>query len=479
MSVGNRDQAVVLGGSVAGLLTASVLADSYRSVVVVERDVLPSQPDHRRGVPHGRHAHGLLPSGLRLVEELLPGFTAEAVARGALLGDILGNCRWYLHGALLRQAVTGLTALSASRPLIETGIRDAVRRRSNVTFLDGHDVAGITTTPDRRRVVGARVTSRHAKNSAPADRNGENGTVADRHGEGGAMADRNGEAGAGAGGGERLLPADLVVDCTGRASRAPRWLAELGYAPPGEDVVGIDLSYATRVFAMPAGPFGDDLFVAVTRYPGQRRSGIAHRLEGGRALVTLAGVLGERPPADLEAFTEYAHTLAVPDLYEIIRAGTPAGDGATFRCPTYVRRRFEGLDFPSGFLVLGDAACAFNPVYGQGMAVAAAAAVALRDHLREPGGPDPLQFFAAQSRLLDAPWALAAGADLALPGVTGPPLPPSPLTGDYLAALQHAAAQDAELAAAFIRVTALVDPPSALMSPAVRARLDERQWAST
>jgi 2-polyprenyl-6-methoxyphenol hydroxylase-like FAD-dependent oxidoreductase len=470
MSGGNGDQAVVLGGSVAGLLTASVLADSYRSVVVVERDLLPPQPDHRRGVPHGRHAHGLLPSGLRLVEELLPGFTAEAVARGALLGDILGNCRWYLHGAMLRQAVTGLTALSASRPLIETGIRDAVRRRSNVTFLDGHDVAGITTTPDRRRVVGARVTSRL----------GENGAAAGRLGENGAAAGRLGENGAETGGGERLLPADLVVDCTGRASRAPRWLAELGYAPPGEDVVGIDLSYATRVFAMPAGPFGDDLFVAVTRYPGQRRSGIAHRLEGGRALVTLAGVLGERPPADLEAFTEYARTLAVPDLYEIIRFGTPVGDGATFRCPTYVRRRFERLaDFPSGFLVLGDAACAFNPVYGQGMAVAAAAAVALRDHLREPDGPDPRQFFAAQSRLLDAPWALAAGADLALPGVTGPPLPPSPLTGDYLAALQHAAAQDAELAAAFIRVTALVDPPSALMSPAVRARLDERQRAST
>jgi len=441
MSVRDRDRAVVLGGSVAGLLTASVLADSYKSVVVVERDVLPSHADHRRGVPHGRHAHGFLPSGLRLIEELLPGFIAGLVAQGALVGDILGNCRWHLNGCLLRQSVTGLTALSASRPLIETAIRNAVRRRPNVTVLDGNDIVGISTTPDRRRVVGARVTSRRGE-------------------------------------GSRVVPADLVVDCSGRASRAPRWLADLGYTPPDEDVVGIDLSYATRVFAMPAGPFADDLFVATTRFPGQRRSAIAQRLEGGRAMVTLAGVLGERPPADLESFTAYARTLAVPDTYEIVRAGTPLGDPATFRCPTYVRRRFERLaDFPAGFLVAGDAVCAFNPVYGQGMTVAAATATALRDHLRASDSPGPLQFFAAQSLLLDVPWALAVGPDLALPGVTGPALPPSPLTGDYLARLQQAAVHDAELAAAFIRVTSLVDPPSALLSEEVRARLDQRQQA--
>jgi len=439
MSVSDRNRAVVLGGSVAGLLTASVLADSYHSVVVVERDVLASHPAHRRGVPHGRHAHGFLPSGLRLIEELLPGFAAGLVAQGALEGDILGNIRWYLNGGLLRQATTGLTAISASRPLIETEIRNAVRRRANVTVLDGYDIVGIATTPDRRRVVGARVTSCHGE-------------------------------------GSRVLPADLVVDCSGRASRAPRWLTALGYAAPDEDVVGIDLSYATRVFAMPAEAFGDDLFVATTRFPGQRRSGIAQRLEGGRAMVTLAGVIGERPPVDLESFTAYARTLAVPDTYEIVLAGTPLDDPATFRCPTYVRRRFERLtDFPAGFLVVGDAACAFNPVYGQGMTVAAATATALRDRLRAPDSPDPLEFFATQSRLLDAPWALAAGADLALPGVTGPALPPSPLTGEYLARLQRAAVDDAELAAAFIRVTSLVDPPSALLSDEVRARLDRWQ----
>jgi 2-polyprenyl-6-methoxyphenol hydroxylase-like FAD-dependent oxidoreductase len=424
------ERAVVLGGSVAGLLAARVLADSYDSVVIVERDVLPSGTAQRRGVPQGRHVHGFLPSGLRLVEEMLPGFTAGLVTKGAVLGDILGNVRWYLQGQLLRQADIGLPALSASRPLIEGAIREAVLRRDNVAVLDRHDIVGLWAGEDRRRIVGARVTGTDGQ-------------------------------------GSRLLPADLVVDASGRGSRAPRWLADLGYAAPGEDVVGIDLSYSTRVFEVPDEVFRGAVFVATTRFPGQRRSAIAQRLEGGLALVTLAGVLGERPPADLPAFEEYARTLPVPDTYEIVRAGTPVGEAAAFRCPTYVRRRYERLtDLPAGFLVLGDAACAFNPVYGQGMTVAASTTMALRD------GVGPREFFATQSRLLDAPWALAAGADLAQPGVTGPALPPSPLTGDYLARLQCAAVHDADLAAAFIRVTALVDPPSALLAEPVRARVE-------
>jgi 2-polyprenyl-6-methoxyphenol hydroxylase-like FAD-dependent oxidoreductase len=435
MPVNVQDRAVVLGGSVAGLLAASALAGRYTEVVIVERDVLPSRVEHRKGVPQGRHVHGFLPSGLRLVEELLPGLTAGMVAEGALLGDILGNVRWYLNGQLLRQAPTGLVALSASRALIEAAIRDAVRSRPNVTVLDGWEVVGLCATDDRRRVTGARVTSRH-------------------------------------GAGSRVLPADLVVDATGRGSRLSRWLVGLGYAPPPEDVVAIGLSYATRVFAMPPDPFGDDIIVATARFPGQRRSAIAQRLEGGRVMVTLAGVLGERPPGDLAEFISYARSLPVPDTYRIVRAGEPAGDAFLFRCPTYVRRRFERLtDLPAGLLAIGDATCAFNPVYGQGMTVAAATAMALRDEVRTPGGIDPARFFATQSRLLDAPWALAAGADLAQPGVTGPALPPSPLTGDYLARLQRAAADDAELATAFLRVTSLVDPPAALLADAVRERV--------
>ena len=435
MSNARRDRAVVLGGGMAGLLAARVLADEFASVTIVERDSCPTTFAQRRGVPQGHHTHGLLPLGQQIAEELLPGITNELITAGAVPGDILDNVRWFLNGRQLRQTVTGLTALSASRPLLEGMVRRRVEALSNVTILDGHDIVGLSPSADRGRIASVRVTSLY-----------------------GAMS--------------RILPADLVIDATGRGSRTPPWLAELGYAEPEEDRVGIDLTYASGVFELVPEVFGDDIVVVTGRYPGQLSGGVMQRLERGRVLVTLVGVLGKRPPVDPQGFCGYAQGLAAPDTYELVRSARPLGDAVAFRVPTYIRRRYERLtEFPAGLLVVGDAACSFNPVYAQGMSVAAAQAVALRSELRQGGEPDAQRFFGAVSRILDAPWALAVGPDMALAGVTGPNLPPSPLTPEYLANLQLAATQDADVAAAFVRVTSLVDPPSALLRPELARRI--------
>jgi 2-polyprenyl-6-methoxyphenol hydroxylase-like FAD-dependent oxidoreductase len=435
----HREHALVLGGSITGLLTARVLADHYARVTIVERDRLPSTVEHRRGLPHCQHVHGMLPKGLQSVEQLLPGFTRRVVSAGGLAGDILGNARWYLNGRMLRQTETGLTALSASRPLLEVAIRERVRALANVTVLDGHDIAGLCASATGERITGATVTGRT---------------------------------------GRRTVHADVVVDATGRGSRTPRWLAELGYEPPRADRVVIDLSYSTGLFQAPDGLLGDDLIVVTARFPGQRRSAVIQRLEGGRILVTLAGILGERPPDTLDGFVDYARTLATPDTYEVVRVAEPIGALVPFRYPAYVRHRYEQLSrFPAGLLVAGDAACNFNPVYGQGMSVAALNALAVRDELRHGGEPDPYRFFAAVSRSLEAPWRLAVGADLALPGVTGPVPEASPLAAEYVGRLQLAATEDAMLAAAFIRVTSLVDPPAALLHPDIVERVNRTAFS--
>jgi 2-polyprenyl-6-methoxyphenol hydroxylase-like FAD-dependent oxidoreductase len=435
MMVGSdRERALVLGGSITGLLAARVLAERY-DVTIVERDRLPSGPEHRRGVPHGHHVHGMLPRGLQILEELLPGFTARVVWSGGLTGDILGDVRWYLQGRALRRTGTGLTAISASRPLIEGAIRERVRALPNVTVLGGHSVAGLCAAPGRERITGALVT---------------------------------GEAGER----PRALAADLVVDATGRGSRTPRWLAELGYEPPPVDRVATDLAYSSCLFADRGRLLGDDLMVVTARYLGQRRSSVMQRLERDRILVTLAGVLGERPPVTLDGFAGYARELPQPDTHEVIAAAEPIGTPVPYRSPTYVRYRYERLGrFPAGLLVAGDASCGFNPMYGQGMSVAALNTLALRDELRHGGEPDPRRYFAEVSRALETPWRLAVGADLALPGVTGPPLPPSPLTAEYLGRLQLAATEDPELAVALVRVTSLVDPPAALLRPEIVERV--------
>lgn len=434
MESSNRRHALVLGGSIAGLLAARVLAEEYASVTVVERDRLPDGAEHRRGLPHGHHVHGMLPRGLEILEELLPGVTRRITADGGLTGDILGNTRWQLNGRTLCQAHAGAPALSASRPLIEAAVRERVRALPNVTVLDGHDVTGLIAGAGR--VTGAAVTGHDGRGARP-------------------------------------LPADLVVDATGRGSRTPRWLTELGYDAPPADRVTVDLSYTSGVFDDPDGLLGDDLVVVTARFPGRRRSAVMQRLEGRRILVTLAGVLGERTPETFDGFAAYARTLPTPDVSDVVTRATPVGAPAMFRVPAYVRHHYERLTrFPAGLLVTGDASCSFNPVYGQGMSVAAMNALALRDELAHGGEPDPYRYFTAVSGSLEAPWRFGVGADLALPGVTGPALPESPLTADYVGRLQLAAVGDPAVAIAFIRVTGLVDPPPALLRPEIAARVD-------
>jgi flavin-dependent dehydrogenase len=307
--------------------------------------------------------------------------------------------------------------------------------------MDGHDIVGLRPTVDLSRITGVRVTSLHGQ-------------------------------------GSQILPAELVVDATGRGSRTPLWLTQLGYAEPETDRVTIDVSYATRLFTAPPELFGDDVVVATARFPGQLANSLMQRIEGGRVLVTLGGILGERPPVDLAGFTAYAQRLSVPDTYEVIRAGRPIDDGVHFRLPAYVRHRYERLtEFPAGLLVTGDALCNFNPVYGQGMSVAALDALALRDELARGDEVDAVRYFAAASRHLDTPWGIGVGADLATPGVRGTPLPPSPLTGDYVRQVQHGAVYDPELARAFLRVNALVDPPTTLLRPEVVSRVEAGQIA--
>ena len=430
------DRAVVLGASLAGLLAARVLSDSYGQVTVVERDELPETPMHRRGVPHGRHLHALAARGQQALEELFPGLTAELVAAGAPAGDMLADARLYFSGHRLRQARTGLGLLCASRPLLEGHVRARVRALPNVCLVDRCDVVGLATTPDGRRVTGARVL-RRADGSA-----------------------------------EEVLGADLVVDASGRGSRTPAWLEALGYARPPTEQVRIGLGYATRTYRLPPDALGGDLAVLQAAAPQHPRAGAIQLLEGGRGMVTLAGILGDHPPTDPDGFLDFARSLRFPDIYQAIRDAQPLDDPVAFRFPASVRHRYERLDrFPDGLLVLGDAVCSFNPIYGQGMSVAAVEALALRGHLERGAEPRPRRWFRDLAGVVDVPWEMAAGGDLVFPGVQGRRTLKTRLVSAYLARLHAAAANDAGLASAFVRVAGLVAPPQSLLRPGVVVRV--------
>lgn len=436
MSTQIGDRAVVLGGSLAGLLAARVLADAYADVTVIDRDELPAASRPRRGVPQGRHISGLLARGQQALDELFPGFTAELVAHGVPAGDLLGNARWYANGHRLRQADSGLIFLCPSRPFLEGQVRARVRALPNVAFVERCDIVGLVTTPDRRRVTGARVL-RRADGSA-----------------------------------EEVLGADLVVDATGRGSRMPVWLEALGYQRPAEDRVRIGLGYATRTYRGRPAALGADLVILPGATPEHPRGGVLQVLEDNRYLLTLAGVLGDTPPTDPDGFLGFARSLQVPDIYDLIHDAEPLDDPVAFRFPASVRLRYEDLArFPDGLLVMGDAVCSFNPIYAQGMTVAALQALTLRRHLERGREPRARRFLRDVARVVDVPWEMAVGADLAFPGVEGHRTLKLRFVTAYLARLHAAAAHDAGLATAFVRVAGLVDRPEALLRPAVMGRV--------
>jgi 2-polyprenyl-6-methoxyphenol hydroxylase-like FAD-dependent oxidoreductase len=429
------ERAVVLGGSIAGLLAARVLAESYGQVVVVDRDKVLGVRETRRGAPHTVHAHGLHARGHLIMEELFPGFTAELSAAGVPTGD-LGEMRWYFNARRLRPARTGLVSVTAPRPVLENHVRERVAALPNVTFMERCAVDGLVANATRDRVVGVRVRPRAE------------------------------------GAGEELLDADLVVDATGRGSRTPTWLTELGYDRPPEEKVKVGLAYTTRHYRTKPEWFDGVQSINPVASPAHPRGAFFGQVGRDLCILSLTGVLGDYPPTEDEAFLAFVRSLPVPDVYEAVRDAEPLDEAVSFRFPASVRRRYELLTrLPDRLLVMGDAVCSFNPVYGQGMSVSALEAMALREHLRRGVPPSPGPFLADIAKVIDVPWEISAGGDLDFPGVEGRRTLKVKVGNAYMARLQYAATKDPKVTEGFMRVAGLIDPPQTLMKPAMLARV--------
>jgi 2-polyprenyl-6-methoxyphenol hydroxylase-like FAD-dependent oxidoreductase len=427
------ERAVVIGAGFGGLLAARVLADRFEQVTVIERDALPAADEPRRAVPQGRHNHTLLPSGQLCLEQLLPGILGELVADGAPSYRAMRELRCVTGGHQLARGDTGRQAMLASRPFLEGHVRRRLAELPNVALEERCDAVGLLADQPRDRIAGVRLLRRAAGSAAEE------------------------------------LPADLVVAATGRGARLPAWLEELGYPRPAEQRLDIDIVYTTRPLRLRPGALGRDKMVLVFARPDLPRGLFLFAEEHDRWRLSLYGYGGHHPPMDADAFLDFAASVAPPDITAAIRAAEPLGETVSHRIPADVRRRYERL--PRGLLPFGDAICAFNPVYGQGMTVAAREAVALRDCLA--AGPDGLErrFLRAAARIIDDAWTLATGADLAQPTVAGRRPARVRLVNAYLRRLHAAAERDPTLALAFINVVAMIDRPQRLLHPGPIARV--------
>jgi len=421
------------------MLAARVAAEHYRTVTVVDRDMPPEQPAHRRGVPQACHGHVLQAGGVAVVDELFPGILAELVADGAPTwgdGDLsrvileYGGHRFLPSG----QMPNPVTAYMPSRPFLDWHVMKRLSAISNVTVLGGHDVVDVTSSEDHRRVTGVLVARRDAAEAA-------------------------------------VLGADLVIDASGRGSRAPLFLEGLGYDRPREDELVINLAYTSQWLRIPPGAIRQHM-VALFPKPGEATTVALLNHENDTWLMTVGVMAGAESARDYADMVAIARRRAPRHILEVLEAAEPVGDAAHYRTPSSRWRRYdEMLRRPDGFVVIGDAVCSFNPIYGQGMTVAALEALALRRCLRKGDTDLPQRFFRTAAKTVRVAWRNAVGADLSLPEIAGERPLGMRINNKFADMVLTAVESDPVVNGQFFRVLGMLDSPTRLMRPSILARV--------
>ncbi len=415
-----QTHAIVLGASIAGLATAASLAPRFSRVTVVERHAAPAGVDSI--APHGRNPHVLLAGGMEAFERLLPGFVGDLREHGA---PVCGrdDFRWWSDGWRTRNANEIAPRPLASRGLVETILRRRVTALDNVAICYGVQPTGYLMRDGR--VVGVETP-------------------------------------------EHELHGDLVVDCRGRGPQLARWLTAAGTPEPAVTELEVDLGYL--MITLPRKPTDADgkLLLIVQNIAPATRLGLAFAVEGDRWMIVLGGYFGDRPPADRAGYLAFARSLPVDDLARLLELREPITEPLPYVFRSSRRVHVERATLPPGLVVLGDAICSFNPIYGQGMSVAVQQAEALGD-LVDRGTLDRAHRVLAD--IANRAWMLAAGGDLAYPQVAGPRTRMSRLMRRYIAQAFRACSVDGHVVATLTDVTNLLAPPSTLLRPATVARV--------
>lgn len=425
--------AVVIGGSIGGLVAARVLSERFERVTVLDRDTLPNDPRARRGVPHGTHAHALLIGGRLALEKLFPGLTEELIAGGAVPFDPAADLLFVQMGAQRIRYESGMLGISMSRAFLEFSIRGRVSALANVGIRDGVAVQGVTG-------AGGRVTGVEIEDVGH-------------------------------------LAADFVVDASGRGGgKGDRWLEGIGFPAPRIANVKIDVGYTTRLLHRSDGdlPEGGLLSLMAGAPPHDKTAGAAFPVEGDRWVVTIGGWHKDHAPGDPDGFAAFAKRLPAPHIADLIAGCEPIGDPEVRKFPTARRRYFERLDrHPAGYVALGDTICSFNPLYGQGMTVATLEAIELGrcfDRFGEPSEALTRAYYRAAAKVIATPWQMATGTDFMYPETAGPKQFGTDAVNWFARRALLATHVSVPVHKVLLDVQHLLAPPAALMGPATVVR---------
>jgi 2-polyprenyl-6-methoxyphenol hydroxylase-like FAD-dependent oxidoreductase len=432
-----RNHAVVIGAGMAGLTAAQAISRHFEKVTIIERDMLPAEAAPRSGTPQAQHAHMLLAGGLKALQTLFPGFENDLAEAGAVKVRTGKDIRFERPGFdpfPIRDL--GFDIFSMSRPLLEAVTRGCVLQTPNIGICMRSRVTRLVASRDTMQIEAVCYES-------------EDGPAV-------------------------TVEADLVVEASGRCGLTLQLLEELSSQKPEETEIGIDQAYASTIVERPldhdAGWLGN---IMLPSAPASSRGAFLFPIEKQRWLLSIGGNHGDAPPGDRAGFMDFVRSLRTPTIYDAVRDARPVTDIVRYQLPCSTRRHFERLEsFPAGLVATGDALCRFNPVFGQGMSVAAQEAVILDRLLMEGVPMERLarDFFAAIQDTIATPWGVAV-SDFVYPATRG--VRPADLAQrlQYGAALTKLAAQDPEVHRLTVEVSQLLKPQAALREPALAARV--------
>ncbi|RAG86833.1 monooxygenase [Streptacidiphilus pinicola] len=439
---GRRGRAVVVGGGFAGLVAARVLADRFDEVMVLEQDPVTAETGVHPHAPQGWHAHAVLAKGAEVLEGLFPGLRAELAEQGAPVYDYGERISFLLPTGYAPRARTGVLIQSFTRDLLERSIRRRVLTLRQVTSVAPVRCEELTLGPGRR-VTGVRYR--------PI-------------------------------GGEGLVEveADLVVDASGRSGRLDERLRAIGVHAPAPRVLDARITYTSVDFPRPE-DLDVDVAYQMTFAPHIPRGGVLLGVERGRWTCSLFGYGEAVPPTDAGGYLDFAQSLDHPRLSEQLAERTGAEPVHRY---TNVNSRWyqyhRSRDWPERLVALGDAVCVFNPVYGQGLTVAALEVDLLRRLLTERGdaargdaarGLDGLArtFQRGVARLVLGPWTLSGNSDLMWDQGHRPVA--ARIAHAYNRRLFAVAIHDPAVWARFVRVVNMLASPATLFHPSVLAKV--------
>lgn len=390
----SRGRAVVIGGSITGMLAAKVLSAYFKQVIILEKDDQPKVDAHepgsfsRQGLPHAAHQHLLLVKGRQLFEEFFPGFDEELERLGAPLVNYSEDVALFIGEGKLPRFASGLNLRVCRRPVIDNVVARRIGEIDNVESQYQCRVNDLILNEAKDRICGV------------------------RYQQGGSVLE------------DKSLTADLILDCSGRGSKMHRWLQRNGFCAVPRTRVNPKLAYASQLYKVKQGHKVKPIEVAPHAPESPRAAGF-WPVEKGYWLLTLIGMNAVSPGAEQKTFNEFAGKLSSNSIAKSLQFLEPVSAISHFQGTENVWSRYDQMkDHPAGLLVMGDAMCAFNPLYGQGLTLIAMAAKALEKRLNS----GQKQGFSAKwvkgtyrrfNRFFFVAWMVAVSEDMRWPETQG------------------------------------------------------------